>query len=432
MCYFDYGPSNYDHSDYDLAWGEYSASSSANSNVSNAFKYSKAASIDSQPYVGEYTSYLGGGYTYHISPSVNNMSQLLDDLLELETNSWIDERTRAVFVEFTLFNVNLNLFCYCTILFEILPTGSLVSSFEFDPISLYDSESVVFLALDIVYLFIIVFLILKEIKLIIKQKQKYLSNWWSYANWIIIIFSWAAFGMYLNRMYEKYTLMKKLNSNVNQLINFQTINYWNQLMLVFLSFCCFFSTVKALKLISFSRNVTFLAQVFVKSLEELAAFTLIYLILLMGFTQLMYLMVFDRNVQFQSFSSSLMTGFLMLIGKFNVDSFCSDAGATIGPIVYCLFTSIMIMALLNLFITIMSAEFSKIRKEYSEQEPEEPLFWMLYQGRVLPSIKSVLKFRRSNRNQVNRDQVYHNTLTTLDSRVSRLTGFAADNMRANK
>lgn len=39
-------------------------------------------------------------------------------------NTWIDVYTQAVFVEFTVYNANVNLFCIVTLMFETTATGT--------------------------------------------------------------------------------------------------------------------------------------------------------------------------------------------------------------------------------------------------------------------------------------------------------------------
>ena len=43
---------------------------------------------------------------------------------ELATSDWLDVRTRAVFVEFTLYNANVNLYGSVIMLVEFLSTGA--------------------------------------------------------------------------------------------------------------------------------------------------------------------------------------------------------------------------------------------------------------------------------------------------------------------
>jgi len=63
----------------------------------------------------------GGGYTFNFrrDPRVT-----LAKLAELSESDWLDIRTRAVFVEFTLYNANVNLYGSVIMLIEFLSTGA--------------------------------------------------------------------------------------------------------------------------------------------------------------------------------------------------------------------------------------------------------------------------------------------------------------------
>lgn len=49
---------------------------------------------------------------------------LLHSMLQyLHDNTWLDVYTRAVFVEFTVYNANVNLFCIVTLMLESTAVG---------------------------------------------------------------------------------------------------------------------------------------------------------------------------------------------------------------------------------------------------------------------------------------------------------------------
>jgi len=63
----------------------------------------------------------GGGYTFNFRRDPRVTSAKLSELKELD---WLDLRTRAVFVEFTLYNANVNLYGSVIMLIEFLSTGA--------------------------------------------------------------------------------------------------------------------------------------------------------------------------------------------------------------------------------------------------------------------------------------------------------------------
>lgn len=432
-CTFDYGFGNVETSDFSIGWGVYNASSAHSS-----FKYTQARTIDSFPYAGAYNNYLGGGYVYQLDLS-KDTTELTDDLVFLQENDWTDQRTRALFIEFTVYNVNLDLFAYCTILFEYLPTGNVIIYHEFAPISLYASESGFAIAFDIIYLFLTIFMVLNEIKLIVKLKHKYTRRYISYLNWILIVFSWVSFTMFMYRLYEKWTLTSKISSNNNQVINFQSINYWNNMLLIFLGICCFMASLKLIYYLSISRTIRMLIKVFRLCLKEMLSFILIFIVIILAFINLMYFMVCDKNEQFNSFPRALVRGFLMINGNFDLQKFLDNSGF-LGHIIYSVFVVVVILSLLNMFITLLVSCFSEIRAEYKEQTgQEDPVAFMMYKKKIAPKVSQIMEsvgFKKTNSSnkykrmslhpQDSNDSQYKDTVDLFSFKTSQLASKVYD------
>ena len=429
-CFSDYEVTTMENNNFGLAWLPQDTASSISSpetpsslNLQNAFQYTKASKLNSQPFIGKYSNYLGGGYVYQLNTSLANPAQTLTDLADLQANDWIDRATRAVFIEFTLYNANVDLFAYCTILFGIIPTGNIVFTKEFYPISLYSNETAVIIALDLIFIAITLLLVFKEIKLIRKFKCSYLKNSWSYVNWTLFIFSMVSFAMYLNRLYEMYNLRKQIQAKSGEVINFQSITSWNTLLIMCLSFCCFLASIKLIKIVSISRTITLLGKVFKECFQELVGFMLVYLILLVSFVNLMYLISYDRNIQFKSFFSSFLTCFLILLGKFNMESFMADTGF-LGTLAYIAFATLMIILLLNLFISILYSQFSTLRREQIElNKDEESIIFILIKNRVFPLVKSLLRIKESEKPEVaaaKNNLQYSDHITMFEVRTTQL------------
>ena len=50
---------------------------------------------------------------------------------DLQKNNWIDNLTRAVFIEFNVYNANTGLFSMVTLLGEMLPSGKGFAPYKF-------------------------------------------------------------------------------------------------------------------------------------------------------------------------------------------------------------------------------------------------------------------------------------------------------------
>jgi hypothetical protein len=260
-----------DQADYDVSWQlPYPANVTTNvkknstwAKIREAFTYRSASDLSSLPYDAKYSQYLGGGYVFAITPT-QNVSKIQQQLTTLQSLSWIDRQTRAVLVEFTLYNVNVNLFAYCTLAFEFLPTGSIVTSNTYKPVTLFTSTtgfSLLATACNIIYIVMISFSVLREVRSCIKiGLKKYFTQFWAYAEWLLIIFSFVSLAMYMYRMYEQNNLFATMLSNTNpnkaqEAVRLQKISYWTDTLITFISMCSFIGMLKFTKMIRFSRNI---------------------------------------------------------------------------------------------------------------------------------------------------------------------------------
>lgn len=117
------------------SWTNYSAS------IRKAFLYNTSDQLDTYTYIGEHATYGAGGYVYEFR---GKMSDMIANVSALRSLSWLNMQTRAVIIQLSLYNSNVNLFTFVTILVEFLPTGGLHPSARFEPISLlnyYEGKS---------------------------------------------------------------------------------------------------------------------------------------------------------------------------------------------------------------------------------------------------------------------------------------------------
>ncbi|XP_065423817.1 LOW QUALITY PROTEIN: polycystin-1-like protein 3 [Chrysemys picta bellii] len=79
-----------------------------------------AESLGEHPVWGQLSLYPGGGYLAHLG---TNSSHAHSVLRYLERSRWLDGCSCAIFVEFTVYNANVNLLCVVTLLLETPGTG---------------------------------------------------------------------------------------------------------------------------------------------------------------------------------------------------------------------------------------------------------------------------------------------------------------------
>ncbi len=380
-CLNDYSAYYNENNFFGFEWQTYNSSYSPDPsliNIYTAFQYTDASQINSYLYTGPMNTYPGGGYVYKMNMT-DSPSFIMNQTRLLESLKWIDKRTAAIFVEFTLFNPNVNLFQYCSILFEILPSGSFVNSARFNSLDLANLNNTKLLSLKIliyiIYMaFIGVFMIM-ELRKLFKLGRKYFVQLNNFFELAIIAFSWSAFAMYLYRLYSSQTIYKQISAHTTQSLNSVFINLQytvncDQLFNYFIGFCAALTFVRFIYLLRFSRRIIVFLVALQKSLAELASFGLIFAILWLSFVQVFYLILKDQSKQYSTFYNAMATCFQIIMGKFNADIFY-QSNTFLATGVFIAFNVCIVFALLSTMISIL-IDYYHLARDDSELDRNDP------------------------------------------------------------
>ena len=374
-CGSDYSYSNHETKNFDVSWQAKNSSSNSifySSQIQQAFTYTSPNELSNYPYFGIFSYYLSGGYVYNLNLSnqydfeTDSNDLIIKDLDTLRALGWIDQYTRSIYIEFTTFNPNVNLFAYNTVLFEFLSTGTILKSAKFNPLLVYskdNSYSIFILVINIIYLFYIaVNMVISLIELVKNGFRKYFSKLINFIQWIVYAFSITSFALFLCKLYETYSLLDKLksskNKNGNYLINFQMLNYWNDLLVITLGITTFFSILKFLDYMKF-RKISKFIDVLRLSFNSLFQFSVIFLVVFVGFAQLFYIVFNARYTFFSTLAASLETCFLIILGISPKELLANDQ---IGQIIYFFFNLIISIGLVCFVIIIISESYAIIKR----------------------------------------------------------------------
>ena len=131
-CNVDYSKHNEEKRSFTRGWINETDMSGSNSSIDQSFVYRSDKKLIGNVINGKHGRYSGGGYVYEYRGRLDDLRRNLTKLHQLE---WIDDRTRAVSIEMTLYNPNVQLFTSIILLAEFLSTGGIETMSRFQPIS---------------------------------------------------------------------------------------------------------------------------------------------------------------------------------------------------------------------------------------------------------------------------------------------------------
>jgi len=364
---------NQDRDSFGYGWSQYNSSyvpPNGYQSIYKAFQYQSAQTLQGSSIQGKFSTYEGSGYLYEMR---GQLSYIQGNLTLLKEMNWIDRQTRAIFVEFSVYNPNINLVMVSTILIELLSSGSILITPRFDALNLFGLSSLGGIFTLIEYLVIIAFMLfilyfmIKEIRLMLKGGfNEYVSYFWSYIEWSIILTAWISFAMFIIRF-----------SNANKVLSFfketggygyiklQTVNNCNQTLTFSLGLCASFGTIKFLKILRFNRSISHLGKTLEICFMELASFSLIFFLIWVAFVQLMYLIYGANILGYATFINSMETAFQIMLGKINTNE-VMISNPVLTPIIIAAYNMAVVYLSLNIFISIIIEAFEKVRAKDKE------------------------------------------------------------------
>ena len=378
FCLSDLNRQNQDVSLYGFGWSQFNQNYSPPfgfQSIYNAFQYQDANKLQGSPITGQFNTYDGSGYVYELR---GQLSYIQGNLSLLQEMQWIDRQTRAIFVEFSSYNPNVNLVMVSTILVEFLSSGTILTNARFDPINLFaETGGISFkIIAELIFVAFVIFFMITQIKSLAKIGIfKYMSDFWSYIEFSIISCALIAFLMFILRYIVAQEVLDffKKTSGFGYM-KLQSVNEYNQYLTYSLSLCVGFSTIKYLKMLRFNEHILNLGLTLKNCLVELASFGMIFSIILFSFVQLMYLFYGSYLDGYSSLGKSFETSFTVMLGKFDTSHYLQQ-NKILGPFIFSIFNIIMIFFALNIFVTIITESFDKVRKNTIANRHQELNFW---------------------------------------------------------
>nr|XP_060635243.1 polycystin-2 isoform X2 [Anolis sagrei ordinatus] len=376
-CYSVYSVGNEDTAPFGLRNG-------------TAWTYTSEKDLKGSSHWGLIATYSGGGYYQDLSKSREKTSDLIAGL---KNNLWLDRGTRATFIDFSVYNANINLFCIVRLLVEFPPTGGLLTSWQFQPVKLihYISTFDFFLAAcEIIFCFFIIYYVVEEILEIHIHRLFYFRSLWNCLDVLIILLSVAAIGINIYQSSAVDRMLKELLENQNSFPNFEPLSYWQTQFNSIAAITMFFVWMKLFKFINFNRTMSQLSSTMSRCAKDILGFAIMFFIIFLAYAQLAYLVFGTQVDDFSTFPDSIFTQFRILLGDFDFTE-VEETNRILGPVYFTTFVFFMFFILLNMFLAIINDTYSEVKSDMAQQKSEMELSDLIKKEYTKAMVKLKLK-----------------------------------------
>ena len=369
-CLQTYSSDNEDRTPFNLpGWiplKNFSHFTSAEDICPKPWRYQSASNIDTLSHEAVKETYDGGGYVTDLGYNQASASEMLR---ALRAHNWVDERTAAVFVEFTLFDPSSSLFCNVRNVYERLPTGQVLTKAEFRALSLYPSANsnfqLFYEVCQLLFLIVIVVCFISEMVKFFRQKR-YLFQIWNWVQLILLVVSLVAVVMSFLKIKHTSLYVKNIQSNPYQTFSSDSIVRLLDMETFWLSMAIFIITLKLLRLIRFNRHVCQMQETLRRSAKPILSFSLVMCIAILAFTHFGYLCFGNKLLTFSSFFKALRVVLQMSVGKSINNVEVHLQYPVLGPLFLLFFLVVILFVLMNVFVAVLVDAYVEIREEQGE------------------------------------------------------------------
>uniref|UniRef100_A0A3Q3LYW7 Polycystic kidney disease 2-like 1 n=1 Tax=Mastacembelus armatus TaxID=205130 RepID=A0A3Q3LYW7_9TELE len=355
-----------------------------------AWTYHTEKELNGSAYWGLLATYTGAGYYQDLSRTKEESAAMLTELAD---NLWLDRGTRAVFIDFSTYNANINLFCVIRLVVEFLATGGAIPSYQIRTVRLirYITHWDYFiLGCEMVFCVFILYYIVEEILELRIHKLSYFNSIWNILDIVVILLALVAIIFNIFRTIKVDQLLDSLLVNPDIYADFEFLAFWQTQYNNMNAVNLFFAWIKVFKYISFNKTMNQLSSTLGRCAKDIMGFAIMFFIVFFAYAQLGYLLFGTEVQSFSTFVKCIFTQFRIILGDFDFDAI-DRANRVLGPIYFVTYVFFVFFVLLNMFLAIINDTYSEVKEELSSQNDELHITDIIKQSYMKTFMKLKLK-----------------------------------------
>ena len=327
------------------------------------WRYHSDEELDSEPIWGSHHLYGGGGYPARLGYDAHTAEKVVDEVFQ---NDWVDRQTRVVMLEFTIFNVNTNLICIGTYLYEALATGYAHPKGVIETLTLYSTDSAFhefFLICQFLFLVMVAVLLVRQFLAMYRQGWGYFRSLWSWVQLFQIVFSVLSLVIHILRAKSTLRSVQHIQQNPYANVGFHGALSWAFWEDTVLSLAIFLATFKLLHIIRINPHVLIMSFSLKKCFMQLYSYMVIFFLVFFSFAQ-SGMLIFGHSVQmYSTFPRAVVNQFEFLLGKAVPLESLERENRVLGPFFSFTYMGTMTFLLINFFIVIINDSYEEVRED---------------------------------------------------------------------
>ncbi|XP_026079715.1 LOW QUALITY PROTEIN: polycystic kidney disease 2-like 1 protein [Carassius auratus] len=334
-----------------------------------AWQYHTEKELKGSSHWGLLTTYTGAGYYQDLAKTKEESAAIL---MDLRNNLWLSRGTRVLFIDFTTYNANINLFCVLRLVVEFPATGGVIPSYQIRTVKLIryvTTWDFFIIGCEIFFCVFILYYIVEEILEFRINRLSHFKNIWNILDLVVILLAVVAIIFSVFRTIKVDELLGDLLEHPDIYADFEFLAFWQTQYNNMNAVNLFFAWIKIFKYISFNKTMTQLTSTLARCALDIFGFAIMFFIVFFAYAQLGYLLFGMEVPTFSTFNKCIFTQFRIILGDFDYNAI-DQANRVLGPIYFFSYVFFVFFVLLNMFLAIINDTYSEVKSELASQKDE--------------------------------------------------------------
>ncbi|KAH8406201.1 hypothetical protein KR215_006554 [Drosophila sulfurigaster] len=318
------------------------------------------------------------GYITMLARSRNNSMKVVD---YLEQNNWVNTQTAAVFIDFTLYNADANIFTICNLLVERTPFGTLEPRVEVQSIKLQVLDQLGTLGLIVSIIYVLVLIqFSKTLVVTLWYEPSKLRSMWNILDLIILVLNIVVVILIIIQEFMVSTLLEQIEyANKLQFLDFRRPAIVKDACSIVLGLLVLFTTLRLWKVLQFSSVFQLFSHALFSAWQALASTALLISIFLVAFGIAVAIINGNNTMNFNYIMRSIANSLCFSFG-FSQHISPNDlfyGGKPMGIILYLILTFVIAQLLINVFVSTINGYFV-YAKSMRDAKAEQPINFLQF------------------------------------------------------
>jgi polycystin 2 len=389
-CYAAYAQSKEDRAQQIPATGQGIALNNA---TNDAWSYRSADELEHSNYEGQIDTYSGGGFAIDLPRNFSSAKAIVANLKNMR---WVTEGSRVIFVDYAVYNANVNLFNIGKFIIELPATGGVVTTYRLLTLKFIryvTTFDYFILACEFLFVCFIIKFTIDEVLEIRTLGWSYLTRPWDLLDMLILLISYTAFIFNVIRYFFIKDKLQATIDEPNTYANFDEFAYWQWTYNTMVAVCVFFIWIKIFKYLNFNRTMTLMSNTLSRCAGDILGYTVMFFIVFFAYAQFGYLVFGPTTFGFHTFPDSLYSLFRIILGDFDFYGLIR-ANRVVGPIFFVTYVFVVFFILVNVFLAIINDSYIDAKADMDDNPDEAHKEIADYLYSVFANIWATITFKK--------------------------------------